>query len=728
MGFLGHGTGKKLEKLGWKAAQMYLGMGMPGMPGGGDAAAAAGGGGNGNILSSLGGGTGGQAGGSQVGGSQTGSILGGLTGGGGGGGGVTSTIHPEGTGIGITGTPLANAYGYEDPSAISSMLGSGGQGPASQVGAGQQSLPGNLIGPGDRGWVGGQGGGSQKSTLGEIGSSLLDMGKDYVGGPDRVTGSDPTWQERLEGGFSAISPGFREHLKTKSDIESQGISTELNKAQLQEIREGNIEIGEDTLFPGLKGSAKDGALKHVQSLGFGTTDPQTGKTTFKKKNLQKLYKEFKENPDLQKRLFTEQGKVFKQDLNNLNSAEITAKRELAKKTLMTNGTDIKALTKLGVNVEDLIQNEIDNIDRGGTQFPEKQAFAEMKKKMEENIAGNDARLLEIKNKLVSPLDRQKIAASKAAEEASKAKGAKDIAEIERMKNSDTAIRNIMSPPVGGGNITPSGETVEVSLNGMITSPENPGSRTPAQIGNKIAKTQALKDDLLDKNRKLKQLNDTNALTLIQRNNAEIQMHQKTIEWLEGERGKSGKKVSGKKKMDSLIEDMSTLYAGLQDRGGLIDPTKSWWDNFSAGSAASGFGRFVTKFSPLTNQASRESLALMNQVDVLVPSMLNAIREATGMSARQMDSDRELQFYVQSAGGVTKSLATNAAAMQIMSEQFGTGKDLTPMFKSWGIDLNTISIERERLLRIGAGLSSGTREEGGEEITDDERVNRAFEGG
>ena len=726
MGFLGHGTGKKLEKLGWKAAQMYLGMGMPGMPGGGDAAAAAGGG-NGNILSSLGGGTGGQAGG-QVGGSQTGGILGGLTGGGGGGGGVTSTIHPEGTGIGITGTPLANAYGYEDPSAISSMLGSGGQGPASQVGAGQQSLPGNLIGPGDRGWVGGQGGGSQKSTLGEIGSSLLDMGKDYVGGPDRVTGSDPTWQERLEGGFSAISPGFREHLKTKSDIESQGISTELNKAKLQEIREGNIEIGEDTLFPGLKGSAREQGLKHVQSLGYGTTDPQTGKTTYKKKNLQKLYKEFKENPDLQKRLFTEQGKVFEQDLNNLNSAEITAKRELAKKTLMTNGTDIKALAKHGVNVEDLIQNEINNIDRGGTQFPEKQAFAEMKKKMEENIAGNNARLEEIKNKLISPLDRQKIAASKAAEEASKAKGAKDRAEIERMKNSDTAIRNIMSPSGGGGNITPSGGTVEASLNGMIASPENSGSRTPEQIGNKIAETQALKDDLLDKNRKLSQLNDTNALTLMQRHNAQIQMHQTTIEWLEEERGKSGKKVSGKKKMDSLIEDMSTLYAGLQDRGGLIDPTKSWWDNASAGSAASGFGRFVTKFSPLTNQASRESLALMNQVDVIVPSMLNAIREATGMSARQMDSDRELQFYVQSAGGVTKSLATNAAAMQIMSEQFGTGKDLTPMFKSWGIDLNTISIERERLLRIGAGLSSGTREEGGKEITDDERVNRAFEGG
>ena len=412
MGFLGHGTGKKLEKLGWKAAQMYLGMGMPGMPGGGDAAAAAGGG-NGNILSSLGGGTGGQAGGSQVGGSQTGSILGGLTGGGGGGGGVTSTIHPQGTGIGITGTPLANAYGYEDPSAISSMLGSGGQGPASQVGAGQQSLPGNLIGPGDRGWVGGQGGGSQKSTLGEIGSSLLDMGKDYVGGPDRVTGSDPTWQERLEGGFSAISPGFREHLKTKSDIESQGISTELNKAKLQEIREGNIEIGEDTLFPGLKGSAREQGLKHVQSLGYGTTDPQTGKTTYKKKNLQKLYKEFKENPDLQKRLFTEQGKVFEQDLNNLNSAEITAKRELAKKTLMTNGTDIKALAKHGVNVEDLIQNEINNIDRGGTQFPEKQAFAEQKKLIEKNIAGNNARLEEIKNKLVSPYQQSQIELNKA---------------------------------------------------------------------------------------------------------------------------------------------------------------------------------------------------------------------------------------------------------------------------------------------------------------------------
>ena len=727
MGFLGHGTGKKLEKLGWKAAQMYLGMGMPGMPGGGDAAAAAGGGGNGNILSSLGGGTGGQAGGSQVGGSQTGSILGGLTGGGGGGGGVTSTPHPQGTGtgIGITGTPLANAYGYEDPSAISSMLGSGGQGPASQVGAGQQSLPGNLIGPGDRGWVGGQGGGSQKSTLGEIGSSLLDMGKDYVGGPDRVTGSDPTWQERLEGGFSAISPGFREHLKTKSDIESQGISTELNKAKLQEIREGNIEIGEDTLFPGLKGSAKDGALKHVQSLGFGTTDPQTGKTTFKKKNLQKLYKEFKENPDLQKRLFTEQGKVFKQDLDKLNGAENKAIENLAMKNLKASGIKPEALKDVS---NDLIKAEIEKIKADPTQFPEAETFAAQRKILEQSIRGNEARLKEIENKLISPLDRQKIAASKAAEEASKAKGAKDRAEIERMKNSDTAIRNIMSPPVGGGNITPSGETVEASLNGMITSPENSGSRTPEQIGNKIAETQALKDDLLDKNRKLSQLNDTNALTLMQRHNAQIQMHQKTIEWLEGERGKSGKKVSGKKKMDSLIEDMSTLYAGLQDRGGLIDPAKSWWDNFSAGSAASGFGRFVTKFSPLTNQASRESLALMNQVDVLVPSMLNAIREATGMSARQMDSDRELQFYVQSAGGVTKSLATNAAAMQIMSEQFGTGKDLTPMFESWGIDLNTISIERERLLRIGAGLSSGTREEGGEEITDDERVNRAFEGG
>ena len=71
-----------------------------------------------------------------------------------------------------------------------------------------------------------------------------------------------------------------------------------------------------------------------------------------------------------------------------------------------------------------------------------------------------------------------------------------------------------------------------------------------------------------------------------------------------------------------------------------------------------------------------------------PLLLQGIKEATGMSAQQMNSNVELQLYLAAATDPTISLQSNIDALNNLSQLFGTGEvfalpsqdaDLTKLF-------------------------------------------------
>ena len=60
-----------------------------------------------------------------------------------------------------------------------------------------------------------------------------------------------------------------------------------------------------------------------------------------------------------------------------------------------------------------------------------------------------------------------------------------------------------------------------------------------------------------------------------------------------------------------------------------------------------------------------------------PLLLQAIMKATGMSAKQMDSNAELKLYLSTATDPTKGLQANMEALDRIEKLYGSGQLDTP---------------------------------------------------
>lgn len=129
------------------------------------------------------------------------------------------------------------------------------------------------------------------------------------------------------------------------------------------------------------------------------------------------------------------------------------------------------------------------------------------------------------------------------------------------------------------------------------------------------------------------------------------------------------KAKAKGNIETMIGKLYDAYAGLSKSGGIVDTTKPGMDNLGAGIAASGPGQYVGKMTGSPDQGLR------NTVDTTRPLLLAAIKEATGMSAKAMDSNVELQFYLKSATDPSLDIKTNIDALNTLSKMYGLGKEL-----------------------------------------------------
>lgn len=146
-------------------------------------------------------------------------------------------------------------------------------------------------------------------------------------------------------------------------------------------------------------------------------------------------------------------------------------------------------------------------------------------------------------------------------------------------------------------------------------------------------------------------------------------------------GISGKEPSAAKKaeqVDSGREGVSTMIAGLRDyynqlkeSGGITDPEASPLSNLSAGIASSGPGQAAGRLFGTQNQSLRNSIAQQR------PLLLQAIKQATGMTAKQMDSNVELKLYLSAATDPTLDIQANLSALDNLEKLFGSGNQPQP---------------------------------------------------
>jgi hypothetical protein len=111
-------------------------------------------------------------------------------------------------------------------------------------------------------------------------------------------------------------------------------------------------------------------------------------------------------------------------------------------------------------------------------------------------------------------------------------------------------------------------------------------------------------------------------------------------------------------------------------------------NVLAAVGSSGPGQFLGNMVGTENQSARNSIAQTR------PLLLNAIKQATGMSAKQMDSNAELKMYLAAATDPKLDIKANMAALDSLDRLYGLGLGPTKPNEAGGQIVKRIASDAE----------------------------------
>jgi len=156
---------------------------------------------------------------------------------------------------------------------------------------------------------------------------------------------------------------------------------------------------------------------------------------------------------------------------------------------------------------------------------------------------------------------------------------------------------------------------------------------------------------------------------IQKMTAEFNISQKQ----EKAQEKADVKADAKKQLSDVVSQLKTSYDTLLEGGGITSTGSGGRENIGAKMGTSAVGQFMGSALGTKNQEQRQI------IEQTRPLLLNLIKEATGMSASQMNSNAEMQMYLKAATDPKLSYEANVTALQNLDKTFGLGllKDISP---------------------------------------------------
>jgi hypothetical protein len=156
---------------------------------------------------------------------------------------------------------------------------------------------------------------------------------------------------------------------------------------------------------------------------------------------------------------------------------------------------------------------------------------------------------------------------------------------------------------------------------------------------------------------------------IQKMTAEFNISQKQ----EKAQEKADVKADAKKQLSDVVSQLKTSYDTLYEGGGITSTSAGGRENIGAKMGTSAVGQFMGSALGTKNQEQRQI------IEQTRPLLLNLIKEATGMSASQMNSNAEMQMYLKAATDPKLSYEANVTALQNLDKTFGLGllKDISP---------------------------------------------------
>jgi len=123
---------------------------------------------------------------------------------------------------------------------------------------------------------------------------------------------------------------------------------------------------------------------------------------------------------------------------------------------------------------------------------------------------------------------------------------------------------------------------------------------------------------------------------------------------------------GKERVSDNLLRIRDAFEYLEDVGGAIKTDGGVVNNTINRIMSSDPGQMVGQALGTRSQKARDDIAMLR------PLLIQEIRQATGMSARAMDSNVELKFYLSAATDPTRNIDSNYAAIEHLDKVFGLG--------------------------------------------------------
>lgn len=122
----------------------------------------------------------------------------------------------------------------------------------------------------------------------------------------------------------------------------------------------------------------------------------------------------------------------------------------------------------------------------------------------------------------------------------------------------------------------------------------------------------------------------------------------------------------KQQLSDVVAQLKGYYTDLKNNGGITSTGNSVLGNIAAKASSSGAGQFVGGAIGTQNQQKRQA------IEQTRPLLLNLIKQATGMSAQQMNSNAEMNLYLRTATDPTLTYEANMEALKNLDKMFGLG--------------------------------------------------------
>ena len=125
-----------------------------------------------------------------------------------------------------------------------------------------------------------------------------------------------------------------------------------------------------------------------------------------------------------------------------------------------------------------------------------------------------------------------------------------------------------------------------------------------------------------------------------------------------------KKALGKQEFSDELDNVQGLYDRLNELKALPSTGRSTLSNLASSVQASGAGQLAGKAIGSDEQRIRDEIASARM------RLLQAVKNATGMSAQQMNSNIELQTMLNSLGDASKTYEANTGIIEQMRNRYG----------------------------------------------------------